>query len=214
MKVLAIVIEVNYFGSANDTDHTLHNVDRYMRRHGFDLYGLTVNKYSTRSLPAPYYFEGPGENISGRPYQGDALYILDVFSAPTELTKDRLLKLVGIFALFDLPDWAAEILQCYGSKLWEPDRINQLLELLSDQIQEHRSKRLNYADYIASFEKNDPLFYPAASEGGTNVNGERLLEELAQLRAEVVSLRESTSWKITAPLRGLSRFLKGNGNSA
>ena len=110
-KMLALIVEVNYFGSDNDTDHTFHNVDRYMRRHGFDLYGLTVNKYSAKSLPAPYYFSSPGENLKGRPYQGDALYVLDVFSAPAtaQLNRERLLKLIAIFALFDLVDWAAEL---------------------------------------------------------------------------------------------------------
>jgi hypothetical protein len=213
-NMLALVIEVNYFGSDNDTDHTFHNVDRYMRRNGFDLYGLTVNKYSAKSLPAPYYFAGPGENLTGRPYQGDALYVLDVFSTPAQLTRDKILKLVAIFALFGLPDWAAETLRFNGSQLLGPNKIDPLLELLCDQIQEHQVARLNYADYMASFERNDPLFYPAALESRSNVNGERLLEELAQLRAEVASLRESASWKITAPLRGLSRFLRGGGDSA
>lgn len=208
-KALAIVIEVNYFGSDNNTDHTFHNVDRYLRRHGFDLYGLTVNKYAARSLPSPYYFAGPGENMTGRPYQGDALYVLDIFSQPTQLSKDELLKLVAIFALFDLPDWAAETLQLYGHQHLSSDKISQFLELLAAQIQEHQVDQSRYADYIAAFERNSPLFYPAASGQIHDTSSLSLRDELTRLRAEVRSIKNSNSWRITAPLRKLSQFLRG-----
>jgi FkbM family methyltransferase len=213
-KMLALVVEINYFGSANETDHTFHNVDRYMRRHGFDLYGLTVNKYSAKSLPAPYYFSGPGENVMGRPYQGDALYVLDVFSAPaaTQLTTEQLLKLVAIFALFNLPDWAAELLQLYGVRHLELGKINEFLELLACQIQEGRTVRLNYSNYIAAFEKHDSYFYSPLSESKRNAFDGSVMEEVARLRAEVISFKNSTSWRITAPLRFLSQCIRGNGN--
>jgi hypothetical protein len=210
-NVLAIVVEVNYFGSDNNTDHTFHNVDRYMRGHGFDLYGLTVNNYSARSLPWPYLFASPGENLKGRPYQGDALYVLDVFSTPSQLSKDKLLKLIAIFALFDLPDWAAELLQLHGSRHLELRKTNQLLELLAGQIQENQSSRLNYANYIAAFERNDSYFYPALTESGQRVSSSSTLEELHQLRAEVAAIKCSTSWRMTAPFRLLSSLIKKNG---
>ncbi len=213
-KMLALVVEINYFGSDNETDHTFHNVDRYMRRYGFDLYGLTVNRYSAKSLPAPYSFSGPGENLMGRPYQGDAFYVLDVFSSPatTQLTRETLLKLVAIFALFDLPDWAAELLQLYGSKCLEVSKIKQILELLACQIQEGRTTRLNYSNYISAFDKHDSYFYSTVSESRKNSCEESVIEEIAQLRAEVMSLRRSASWRITAPLRFLSQCIKRNGS--
>jgi FkbM family methyltransferase len=215
-KVLAVVIEVNYFGSDNDTDHTFHNVDRYMRRYGFDLYGLTVNKYSAKSLPARYYFSSPGENLKGRPYQGDALYVLDVFSDPaaTRLNRDHLLKLVAIFALFDLPDWAAELLQLHGPKHVEVGRINQIFEMLTRQIQEGRTIKLDYTNYISAFDKRDAYFYSTVSEGGKKCCDESIMEELAQLRAEVMSLKNSASWRFTAPLRFLARCIRRNGSCA
>jgi hypothetical protein len=207
-NLLAVVIEVNYFGSDQDTDNTFHNIDRYMRRYGFDLYGLTVNKYSAKSLPAPYCFSTPGESVSGRPYQGDALYVLDVFSpvAPTELTRDKILKLVAIFALFDLPDWAAELLQIYGSKYLEPRSINQICELLALQIQEGRVTKFDYCQYISAFEKHDPMFYSGRSNKDDRTTS--LVTEIAELRAEMAALRRSRSWRITAPARALANIVK------
>jgi Methyltransferase FkbM domain len=208
-KMLALVVEINYFGSDNETDHTFHNIDRYMRPYGFDLYGLTINKYSPKSLPAPYFFSGPGENLMGRPYQGNALYVLDVFSAQasTQLTRDSLLKLVTIFALFGLPDWAAELLHLHGSTHLEADRINHLLELLAYQIQEGRTVKLDYSDYISVFDKHDSYFYPTVFESRTNAYQGSVNEETARLKAEVMNLRSSTSWRITAPLRFLSQCI-------
>lgn len=205
--ILSVVIEVNYFGSEGDTDHTFHNVDRYMRRYGFDLYGLTVNKYSARSLPARYCFTSPGENVIGRPYQGDALYLLDVFSdsaGSTPLTREQLLKLIAICALFGLPDWAAELVQLYGSKHLSTFEIDQLLESLARQIQEDRSIKLSYADYMSAFENSDPSFYCGVSAA----RAKDTMEELTRVRAELRRLKNSRSWRITAPLRFLSLLLR------
>jgi len=44
LGVLGVGIEINYFGSASDTDHTFHNVDRFMKARGFELFGLSVRR--------------------------------------------------------------------------------------------------------------------------------------------------------------------------
>jgi hypothetical protein len=59
-RVLAVGLEVNYFGSDDDTDHTLHAMDRFMRANGFDLFDLTVRRYSHAALPAAYVGALPG----------------------------------------------------------------------------------------------------------------------------------------------------------
>src|SRR4029450_3480486 len=52
LGVLRVGIEINYFGSTSDTDHTFHNVDRFMRARGFELFGMTVNRYSLGARPS------------------------------------------------------------------------------------------------------------------------------------------------------------------
>ena len=75
--VLGYTLEVNFFGTAIDTDHTFHNTDKLMRQWGFDLFDLSLRRYSTGALPAPFEWDGPAQTIFGRPYQGDAIYLRD-----------------------------------------------------------------------------------------------------------------------------------------
>ena len=53
-RVLGVGMEVNWFGSANPTEHTFHNTDRLLREQGFTLFGMTVRRYSRTDLPAPF----------------------------------------------------------------------------------------------------------------------------------------------------------------
>src|SRR6185295_6659027 len=69
--VLGYTLEVNFYGSTADTDHTFHNTDRLMRQWGFDLFGLTVRRYSVAALPAPFELDCPAQTVFGRPLQGD-----------------------------------------------------------------------------------------------------------------------------------------------
>jgi hypothetical protein len=44
-------IEVNWFGAAHPADHTFHNVDRYVRKFGSELYDVTMVRYAHCALP-------------------------------------------------------------------------------------------------------------------------------------------------------------------
>jgi hypothetical protein len=56
-QVLGLGVEVDWFGSANPTEHTFHNTDRFLRERGYALLGLTVWRYSRTDLPAPFVHE-------------------------------------------------------------------------------------------------------------------------------------------------------------
>ena len=79
-RVLGVAIEVNFFGSDDPDTHTLHNVDRLMRKSGFDLFFLSSRPYSTAALPARYQHVFPAQTEFGRPLQGDAIYLRDAAS--------------------------------------------------------------------------------------------------------------------------------------
>ncbi|MGI9253482.1 MAG: FkbM family methyltransferase, partial [Thermomicrobiales bacterium] len=129
-RTLGVGVEVNYFGTADPMDNTFHNIDRELRARGFELFDLTVRRYSTTALPARFEFPTGGQTQSGRIYQGDALYLRDLAAAANArqfeaATAPGLLKLICLFDLFGLPDCAAEIAMAAS------DRIEPLIPVAS-----------------------------------------------------------------------------------
>src|SRR5262249_38661664 len=62
-KVIAVVMEVNWFGSAHPSDHTFHNTDRFLRSLGFELFNLSVRRYSHAALPQRYELRHPAQGL-------------------------------------------------------------------------------------------------------------------------------------------------------
>lgn len=186
LGVLGIGIEVNYFGSAADTDYSFHNVDRFMKARGFELFGTTVRRYSLASLPSPYVSNFPAETEFGRPLLGDALYIRDLgrheqdeFAARLPLAK--LLKLICIFAAFNLPDCAAEITLRFRERLSDSCDVERILDLLAAQAQGPIERPLTYREYLRRFESHDPIFF---AQNSTFTEHGRLRAAAAELQRE------------------------------
>ena len=162
-NVLAVVIESNYFGSDNDTDHTFHNTDRFLRKNGFNLCGLTVRPYSHKDLPMPFAYGALGQTIQGPPLQGDAIYMRDLaadyrWEYANRLPTTKLAKLAAIYEIFQLPDCAAELINVFR------DRFSRLLrdpeDLLNALTPPLRGRKVTYREYIATFESNITQFIP------------------------------------------------------
>ncbi|MDA8050841.1 MAG: FkbM family methyltransferase [Rhodospirillales bacterium] len=223
LGVLGVGIEVNFYGTDNPTDHTLHNVDRFMRQQGYDLFGLSVRHYSAAALPARYAFESlPAQGRFGRPLQGDALTMRDL-SAPTQrlaaavMTPAKLAKAAAIFSLADLPDCAAEVLITFRDRLAPLMDVDAALDLLTEAARED-GMPTRYRDYLAAFAADAACFYqrprqpesPAPSaecprrvteeapDPGAAI--EALKAENAALRQDLDAMRASRSWRITALL--------------
>lgn len=161
-QVLGFMLEVNFYGEACETDHTFHNTDRFMRKHGFELFDLTVRRYSRRALPAPFTLSVPAQTKWGAPFQGDALYVRDVAGPiehrpPFPMSTDKLLKMVAIYEIFGLPDCAAELLTVWGEQLSHSVDVAILLDLLTPEVD---GRKLSYQEYIESFSKDVTKFYP------------------------------------------------------
>ena len=163
-QVIAVGMEVNFFGSVAETDHTFHNTDRFLRNKGFGLFQLTVRRYSVAALPSRYLLAEPCQSEFGRPFQGDALYVRDVcdpahaeFAAT--LSSEKLLKAAAIFGAFQLPDCAAEILLKFREKFVGKCDVETLLDILAAQVQQSAESVLKYKEYIAAFERDKDIFY-------------------------------------------------------
>ena len=72
-NLLAVQMEVNFVGDGAADEHSFHNTDRFMRRHGFDLFRLDVRNYSSRALPARYIWPTPAEDPFRSPVPGRGL---------------------------------------------------------------------------------------------------------------------------------------------
>jgi hypothetical protein len=128
-----------------------------------------VRNYSSRALPARYVWPTPAETVSGRPFQGEAYYARDI-DAPG-LDAKKLAKLAAIFAAWNVPDMAAELLQAHRGLLAPILDVDKGLDLLATQAQPDRIAKLDYAAYMRSFEADDRSFY--RREGNISL-GERL----------------------------------------
>ena len=163
-RVLALGLEVNFVGSHDETDHTFHNTDRFMRSLGFDLFRLTVRPYSACALPAPYPRNQPGPSVSGRPLQGDALYVRDLGNpderhAAEGFSPLKLAKLCAIYSCFGLYDCAAEVLLTHRQRIGDLLDVDYLLDILCTEAQGNRQPRLSYPEYMAAFQRDEALFY-------------------------------------------------------
>jgi hypothetical protein len=161
--VLGVCLEVNYFGSHLETDHTFHNVDRFMRRQGYSLAGLTHRPYSRSALPGPFQHAMAAQTTFGPPLQGDALYIRDVVAPENgdlaaTLSEGRLLKLACLYALGNLPDCAAEVLLRFRSRLQPRLDVDRALDLLTPPMADGP---VPYREYVARFASDmEGWFFP------------------------------------------------------
>jgi hypothetical protein len=164
-RILGLCAEVNFYGSDDPTEHTFHNTDRFMRKNGFDLFGLTTRSYSAAALPHRYQLRIPAQSIAGRPYQGDALYLRDVGSPEwskfaQSFGAEKLLKLAALFSLFGLPDCAAQVLVTYRLRLQSLIDVDRGLDLLVMETELGAATAMSYKELMAAFEANREMFYP------------------------------------------------------
>ena len=162
--LLALQMEVNFVGDGAADEHSFHNTDRFLRRHGFDLFRLDVRNYSSRALPARYIWPTPAETHSGRPFQGEAYYAIDLLgphgtARVDGLTGEKVAKLAAILSAWDVPDAAAELLLGCRDRLKPVIDVDRSLDVLAAQTQGDRVRPLDYRSYMARFESDPPDFY-------------------------------------------------------
>ena len=190
MHVLGVAIEVNFFGSHRGDTNTFHNIDRFMKGAGFELFDLSARRYSAAALPAPYTFYVPAQTAFGRILQGDALYLRDA-AAPEQntlvlsLTREKLIKLAGLFSVFGLPDCAAEIITHFRSQMVPLIDVSRALDILLSDA--NRNGALNYAQYMHEFERDAGSFYPSALQTSVRTLRKKNVSEIIRAVVRRVS---------------------------
>ena len=173
-NVLGVSITVNFFGSGEPQVHTFHNVDRFMKDHGFELFVLAPRMYSVGALPAPYVYPFPANTIFGRVLQGDAVYFRDAV-APENIAwtlpagSHKLVKLAALFSMFGLPDCAAEVVVRLRPAVDEVLDVARGLDLLVLQTGlAVDDPSCSYEHYMTMFDEGNAMFYPSKARVSSN----------------------------------------------
>ncbi|MBI1340434.1 hypothetical protein GC169_09550 [bacterium] len=157
-SVMSFGIEINWFGSADPDDNTFHNVDRFLKGRGFELFDVTTRRYSMRHLPvSSWQHNYPANAHVGRIFQGDAFYARDI-CAPAgrafaqRLSPRALIKHAVTFALVGLPDCAAEVLLVFRDRVEPLIDIPASLDLLAADAHARGEPGTTYEEIIQRFE--------------------------------------------------------------
>jgi Methyltransferase FkbM domain len=162
--ILGFMVETPYNAAPTDHAHALHTVDLFLRRQGFLLYTMSVNRYSRAALPAPFASRVLAQTTFGQVMWGDTIYLRDGGSPDyakvwdRELSPAKLLKLACLYEIFRVPDSAVELLLLHRESLRDLVDVDHSLDLLTPPL---NGKHLSYADYIAAFEQDPFAFYPS-----------------------------------------------------
>jgi hypothetical protein len=154
LQVLGCKLEVNFNGTADPHDHTFHNMDRLMRKNGFELYDLELRRYTKKALPGKFEGNFFGQTQGGALAQGDALYFKNINNQ--ESCGIKIKKLITLMSLHGHIDSAAQHLveTCLNQKLKD-----EWLDLAAKK--EGYDK---YKDLMHAWQKDPKLFFKDASQ--------------------------------------------------
>ncbi|MBM3645698.1 MAG: FkbM family methyltransferase [Alphaproteobacteria bacterium] len=152
LGVLAARMEVNLFGGTGEWEHVFHNTEKFMRSRGFDLYALEPRRYAMAALPAPFAIRAPAQTVTGRVFQAEAYYARDLASSHARAFTDRwsgekLAKLAAIFALWNQPDSAAELILGFRDRVSGLFDVDRALDLLAAQSQPASASPRDFTTY-------------------------------------------------------------------
>lgn len=153
---LGFLVEVNWWGGADEDSNTYHNIDRWMKARGFQPYAIEINNYGRASLPRPFRYEIFGPTIGGVPVQGDVLFLRDRVQFPISGTTD-IIKYAAIAEAFGLDDVAAEILLDSAEIIPKNLEITEILDKYAVRLDPEIG---SYQKLVTAFAKNPREFFP------------------------------------------------------
>jgi FkbM family methyltransferase len=169
-QVLALMVECPFTGTADDTANSFHNIDRYLRQFGFQLFTFEPCAYSRAQLPYPFKYALLAQTTNGQVLWADALYVRDGGSpdfeavCDTTLSAQQVLKLASVLEVFDLSDCAAEVIQRHAVALAAVTDTTRLLDALVPEV---AGRRLRYVDYVGKFREQPDAFFPGGEMSQT-----------------------------------------------
>jgi hypothetical protein len=160
-QILGFMVECLYQGTDHETSNTFHNIDRFMKRHGFMVYSMAVHKYSRKALPAPFVYSFPAQTAWGQVLWGDVVFLRDP-GAPSrstpELSVEKIIKLACLYEIFCVPDCAAELIMQYKERIAARVDPGKLLDLVTPPLY---GEALSYQEYLDVVAANPRMLFPA-----------------------------------------------------
>jgi FkbM family methyltransferase len=208
-RVLGVFVEAQLHGSLHPHSNTFAGIDHLMRDRGFTLFDVEVYRYTRASLPGRFMYSIPAQTTEGPVSFAEAFYARDL-AAPGydarwgfEASQDKLLKLLCLYEIFGLPDCGAELLLSRGNEFPAELDVQQALDVLAKQSDPQVP---GYKALHERFERSPADFFPSSDKefGVSRVAAD---PRVARLQAELRALRNSVSWRVTAPLRHVKRLL-------
>lgn len=180
--LLGILSEVRFQEEINGCP-VYWQLDEYVRRFGFRLYGLQFTHQSRHALPYPGladYRTPEGQRFfayttHGQIMDGDALYFRDLLVPANQrrraqATAAQLLKLAAFLEIYCLNDCAAELIVAHQEQLQDKVACHVLLDLLTATTD---GGKLRYDEYLKRyFDPRGGIFAgpgDARSDGGAEL---------------------------------------------
>src|SRR5260370_27105594 len=132
-----------------------------MKRHGFMVYSMTVNKYSRAALPAPFVYSFPAQTTWGQALWGDVVFLRDL-GAPSqsmpELSVEKIIKLACFYEIFCVPDCAVEVILQTRERIAARVDPGTLVDLVTPPMY---GEALTYQAYLDTVAGNPRMLFPA-----------------------------------------------------
>jgi hypothetical protein len=160
--ILGFMVECVFQGSASESSNTFHTIDRFMKRHGFMIYDMEVNRYSRAQLPSPFVYNFPAQTLGGQPLWGDVIFLRDLVApeygpALPAMSPGKILKLACLYEIFGIPDCAVELILRFHDRISPLIDPAALLDLLTPSPD---GQAVPYRDYIRALSANPKRLFP------------------------------------------------------
>jgi FkbM family methyltransferase len=162
-NVLGFAVECQFHGLVHDQANVFSNVDTLLRKLGFSLFDMEIQRYSRAVLPARFWFPTPSSTVTGQALWADVIYLRDAGIENYETTwniefsVEKLIKLACIYELIGTRDCSAELLVKYRDRLSGRLDVDACLDLLTPPLQ---GLAVSFRAYNERFEKDIGLFFP------------------------------------------------------
>lgn len=152
-STLGVSLEVAFY-PINIDQPLFGDIALFLRDKGFEMYDIKFFRLARKALSPYAKAKRPGLTHYGQIVQGQALYLRDAvkeiqYGEVHKWNAQRVLKLVSLLELFNLPDCAIELVQVAGQeKILRDFDLDKLIKLLVPLVNGQAVSLSQYQNYL------------------------------------------------------------------